>query len=109
MAILSYTSVLYPTKLIVTMPSLRIILGLLLFAIGVFPKTLSDYPRKDVDSGKVLKDLSKKAFDNAWKRLEKTGTPECNVKNVKIFKEWQAPTWSHVRHASSNLGLTFDA
>lgn len=72
----------------VTMPSLKSLLSLLPFAVGVLSGSLADYPPDDVDSGKVLSDLSKKAFDNAMKRLEETGTPECNVDNVRIHKEW---------------------
>lgn len=70
------------------MPSQIRILGLLPFASGVLSQSLSDFPQDDVNSGKVLEDLSKQAFDNAWTRLEQNGTPECNVDNVKIYKEW---------------------
>jgi hypothetical protein len=70
------------------MPSLIRVLGLLPFASGVLPQSLSDFPQDEVNSGKVLEDLSKQAFDNAWTRLEQNGTPECNVDNVKIYREW---------------------
>jgi tyrosinase len=46
------------------------------------------YSQADIDSGKVLAELSKTAFDNAMKRLD-PGTPECNKDNVKIFREWR--------------------
>ncbi|KAI9149917.1 Tyrosinase P [Paramyrothecium foliicola] len=47
------------------------------------------YPQKDIDSGKVLAELSKKAYNNAWSRLERSGTRSCNKNNVRIFKEWR--------------------
>jgi tyrosinase len=66
----------------------RLLLGSLL-ALGVWADSLADYPQADVDSGKVLKELSKKAYDNAMKRLEKNSTPQCNKRNVRVFKEWR--------------------
>lgn len=42
----------------------------------------------DIDSGKVLKELSKTAFSNAMKRLEHSGSKACNQRNVKVFREW---------------------
>jgi hypothetical protein len=42
----------------------------------------------DIDSGKVLKELSKTAFNNAMKRLEHSGSKACNKRNVKVFREW---------------------
>lgn len=96
------------------MPSLRHLLCLLPLALGVLSKSTADYPERDIDSGKVLARLSKKAYNNAMKRLEEEGTPECNSENVKIFKEWYvAPSPSsrknrvspiHIIQAVANLG-----
>jgi hypothetical protein len=63
------------------------------FALGAVP-----YPQKDIDSGKVLAALSKKAFDNAMNRLEHSGTNTCNKKNVRVFKEW----YCYPYHAKTN-------
>lgn len=70
------------------MPSLKSFISLLPLAVGILSQTTPDYPQDDIDSGKVLKQLSKQAFENAMKRLEDEGTPECNKDNVKIHKEW---------------------
>lgn len=45
------------------------------------------YAQDDIDSGEVLADLSKEAYDNAMNRLgDETGT--CTRDNVRVRKEW---------------------
>ncbi|KAI1842959.1 hypothetical protein JX266_010812 [Neoarthrinium moseri] len=46
------------------------------------------YPQSDIDSGKVLANLSQTAYNNAMSRLAiSTGT--CTKENVKVRKEWR--------------------
>lgn len=49
----------------------------------------ADYSQEDIDSGKVLTELSKTAYDNAMARLSaETSTSGCNKDNVHVRKEW---------------------
>ncbi|KAI1104576.1 Di-copper centre-containing protein [Jackrogersella minutella] len=47
----------------------------------------ADYPQADIDSGKALKDMSKRAYDNALARLD--GSSTCTKENVRVRKEWR--------------------
>ena len=50
------------------------------------------YAQADIDSGKVLQQLSKTAYDAAWGRLPASGAG-CTKANVKVRVEWYvAPT-----------------
>ncbi|KAI0096307.1 Di-copper centre-containing protein [Hypoxylon sp. NC0597] len=48
----------------------------------------ADYPQADIDSGKVLQELSKTAKENALTRLEKSSST-CTKENVRVRKEWR--------------------
>lgn len=49
----------------------------------------ADYSQEDIDSGKVLAELSKTAYDNAMARLSaETSTSGCTKDNVHVRKEW---------------------
>lgn len=45
------------------------------------------YDQDDIDSGKVLQNLSQEAFDNALARLDGK-TEGCTPENVRVRKEW---------------------
>lgn len=47
----------------------------------------ADYPQADIDSGKVLQELSKTARENALARLGKSSST-CTKENVRVRKEW---------------------
>ncbi|KAK3935751.1 hypothetical protein QBC46DRAFT_421335 [Diplogelasinospora grovesii] len=48
----------------------------------------AEYTQADIDSGKVLANLSKTAYENAMSRLG-SSTSGCNKANVKVRKEWR--------------------
>jgi hypothetical protein len=59
------------------------------FMLLVLGAVVAQYSQIDIDSGKVLRDLSKKAYDNAMKRLaERPSSAKCNKNNVKVYQEW---------------------
>lgn len=50
------------------------------------------YRQEDIESGLVLSNLSREAFDNAWARLDGK-TEGCTQENVRIRKEWYDMTF----------------
>jgi tyrosinase len=51
----------------------------------------TQYTQADIDSGEVLQQLSKTAYDAAMGRLKSTGSG-CTKENVHIRKEWHVQT-----------------
>ncbi|ROT37760.1 Di-copper centre-containing protein [Sodiomyces alkalinus F11] len=61
---------------------------LLLLLLGFASLSVGEYAQEDIDSGKVLRDLSREAYHNAWARLEGK-TEGCTQENVRVRKEWR--------------------